>query len=563
MPINNINIQNLQKRTMGLEQFKSFAKGYDKKIDSNKDVWIYTRVSSKDQETNKSLKNQLESAQDFAKTKNFKVNSIFGGSYESANKEFTRKEFSKLYNEAKKTKVKPYAILINTLNRFSRTGGNGVGLATELIEVLGIHLIEVTTGKSTETEEGKLEIYNGLLQARKENLDRMKVTIPGMIQLLKEGNWLGKAPRGFDQFGTKVKNAKFHSNKQKIVINNEGKLLKKAWQWKLQGEKDFQIIKKLDDLGLTITKQTMSDMWRNPFYCGISAHKMLDGEVVKGNWEKMISEQDFLMVTEILKGNRFGYKHEKSNPNRPLNSFISCSNCGEKLTGYEAKKKSLHYYKCQVCKGGSINANTTIRSNGEGANNLFQELLAKYELSSNLKDVFKEQLKLTYETLNEEGEDENKIIEKELSKVEEELKKLKRRNALGEIEDKETYNELKTEFETKISDLKNNSMNNVSKISNLNNYVETSFEVVSNISKYWCSEDIETKKRIQELIFSEGLSLDIKNRLYLTKKTNVIFELTLDIVRDSEDSENKKPTILIGGSSFVAGTGLEPVTFGL
>lgn len=74
----------------------------------------------------------------------------------------------------------------------------------------------------------------------------------------------------------------------------------------------------------------------------------------------------------------------------PLNTFICCRTCGEKLTGYEAKKKNLHYYKCHVCIGGSINANTSIRSNGEGTNNLFQDLLAKHELSCSLKDAFKE-----------------------------------------------------------------------------------------------------------------------------------------------------------------------------
>jgi site-specific DNA recombinase len=563
MPINNNNIQNLQKRTMGLEQFKSFAKGYDKKVDSNKDVWIYTRVSSKDQESNKSLTVQLAHSKNYAIQNNYQVVSEYGGTYESASADYTRKEFVRLINEIKKSKIKPFAILLNTINRFSRTGGGGVSLAVMLVEELGVHLIDVSTGKNTITQQGRLEIYEGLLKAKQENIDRMKVTIPGMIQLLNDGNWLGKAPRGYDQYGTKVRKAKFHSDKQKIILNNEGKLLKKAWQWKLQGEKDFQIIKKLNDLGVAITKQAMSDMWRNPFYCGISAHKMLDGEVKKGNWEKMISEQDFLMVTEILKGNRFGYKQEKSNPNRPLNAFICCNTCGEKLTGYEAKKKGLHYYKCQVCKGGSINANTTMRSNGEGANNLFQNLLAKYELSRNLEALFKEQLKLTYGTLTEEGEDENKIIENELSKVEVELKNLKRRNALGEIDDKETYNELKTEFEAKINDLNKSKNNNSSKISNLNSYIENSFEVVANISKYWSSEDIETKKRIQELVFSDGLSLDIKNRTYLTKKTNVIFEMTLDIARDSEDSESKKPTNLIDGLGFVAGTGLEPVTFGL
>jgi len=30
---------------MGIEMFKSFAKGYDKEVKENKDVWIYTSVS--------------------------------------------------------------------------------------------------------------------------------------------------------------------------------------------------------------------------------------------------------------------------------------------------------------------------------------------------------------------------------------------------------------------------------------------------------------------------------------------------------------------------------------
>ena len=51
---------------------------------------------------------------------------------------------------------------------------------------------------------------------------------------------------------------------------------------------------------LVISKQRMSEMWRNPFYCGISTHRMLDGKVVKGKWEKLISEKDFLKVQEIL-----------------------------------------------------------------------------------------------------------------------------------------------------------------------------------------------------------------------------------------------------------------------
>ena len=548
---------------MGLEQFKSFAKGYDKKTELNKHVWIYTRVSSKDQESNKSLTTQVSNAKDYCLENNLIVVKTFGGTYESASGDFTRKEFKRLIDEVKKEKIKPHAILLNTISRFSRTGGGGVGLANELVEEFGVNLIEVSTGKSTETEDGKIEIYKGLLQARQENLDRLRVTIPGMKKFLQEGNWLGKSPKGYDTHGTRVKNHKFHNETQKIIINNDGKLLKKAWIWKLQGDKDYEIRKKLSELGLDMSKQAISSMWRNPFYCGVLVHKMLDGEVVYGKWEKLVTQQEFFIVQQILDGNNFGYKQDKSNPYRPLNGFIYCSTCDNRLTGYEVKKKGLHYYKCQHCKGVSINANTSIKSIDIGANNLFADLLTNFKLPEELLPVFKEQLILTYEMLTNDSKNDEEALKQNKSKLESEFKKLKRRFAMGEIDDKEIYNELKAEFEEKIFQINQKIGKLDSKLSNLEKYIDFSLDVSQNINKYWESEDIETKKRVQELVFPEGVSLDMSRRQYLTKNINVIFEMNRAIARVSEGSKNKKPTKKIGGSALVAGTGLEPVTFGL
>ena len=548
---------------MSLEQFKSFAKGYDKKEDPNKQVWIYTRVSSKDQETNKSLTTQIANAKDYCLANNYIVVKTFGGTYESASGDFTRKEFTRLIDEVKKEKNKPYAILLNTINRFSRTGGASVGLATELVEKYGVNLIDVSTGKSTITEDGKIEIYKGLLQARQENLDRLKITIPGMKKFLQEGNWLGKAPKGYDTHGTRVKNYKFHNDIQKIVVNAEGKQLKKAWKWKKQGDKDYEIRQKLSELGLDISKQALSSMWRNPFYCGVLVHKMLDGEVVYGKWEKLVTKQDFFIVQQILDGNNFGYKQDKSNPYRPLSGFINCYECGNRLTGYEVKKKGLHYYKCQQCKGGSINANTSLKSIDKGVNNLFAELLSNFKLPQELVPIFKEQLKLTYEMLTNDSNDEEEDLKKSKIKHDSELKKLKRRFAMGEIDDKEIYNELKAEFEEKIFQINEKIGKLDSKISNLEKYIDFSLDVSQNINKYWDSEDIETKKRVQELVFPDGVSLDMSGRQYLTTNINVIFEMSRAISRVPEGSGNKKPTKKIGGSALVAGTGLEPVTFGL
>jgi hypothetical protein len=106
-----------------------------------------------------------------------------------------------------------------------------------------------------------------------------------------------------------------------------------------------------------------------------------------------------------------------------------------------------------------------------------------------------------------------------------------------------------------------------SKISNLDKYIDMSVDVVSNISKYWGLNNIEVKKRTQELVFPEVLSLDIKNRRYLTKNVNLFFLISSALSMDTEGINDKKQPIsrllLSLPYGLVAGAGLEPATFGL
>jgi len=411
----------------------------------------------------------------------------------------------------------------------------------------------VSTGKSTETEDGKIEVYQGLLHAKKENLDRLRVTMPGMKKFLEEGNWLGRVPRGYDHWGTRVKGK--YSEVQKITLNSEGKILQQAWQWKLQGDRDYLIQERLGDLGLKkLNRQFISQMWRNPFYCGISSHKMLDGKVIYGNWEKLISEEDFLVVQHILNGgNRQSYKPDKANPERPLNAFIYCIDCGGKMCGYEVKKKNVHYYKCQQCKSATINANTTKGSKGIGANELFQNFLCRYSLPNRLSNLFKTQLKLTYETLNSESSNEAKQLKSELEKQNLTLKTLNKKYITDEDFDKEIYKELKAEMEAKINELTTKLEKTESKISNLDKYVQVSEVIAININKYWASDSLDTKRRVQELVFPEGLLVDVKKRTYLTKSVNCIFALCADLSRDAEGVNEKRQPISKLPLSSVAG----------
>jgi hypothetical protein len=112
-----------------------------------------------------------------------------------------------------------------------------------------------------------------------------------------------------------------------------------------------------------------------------------------------------------------------------------------------------------------------------------------------------------------------------LEKCETNLKRIKRNHALGDLE-KEIYLEVKSEMEGKINEISKKLHNGDGKLSNLNGYIDTAIKVVSNTSNYWASSDLPTKKRIHETMFPDGITIDVKNRTYLTKKVNLVFDLT-------------------------------------
>ena len=68
---------------------------------------------------------------------------------------------------------------------------------------------------------------------------------------------------------------------------------------------------------------------------------------------------------------------------------------------------------------------------------------------------------------------------------------------------------------------------------------------------------------MQKLVFPEGVVYDKENESYLTTKTNTFFELTHSISDSFALNKKGQTSNVLNLSSVVAGTGLEPVTFGL
>ena len=537
--------------------FGDFIPEDTKEVEENKDVWLYTRVSSKDQFANKSLSNQHDSGQGFCLESDYIITKQFGATYESASGDFTRTEFKKLIQSVRRAKKRPFAILIYKMSRFSRTGGQAIALATELIETLGVHLVEVSSGKNTFTERGKLEIYERLLKAREENIERLEMTMPGMIKFIEEGNRLGTVPRGYDHYGPRVKDMKRFSPTQKIVINEEGKILKKAWKLKANGLRNYEIQAFLKEHGVKMTDKQISAMWRKPYYCGIIIHKLTGDKIIEGNHEPIVSKKDFLKINKKLKEQTSTYSSNKEDENLPLNKFVKSFNCGYSYSGYIVKKKGIYYYKNNR-KGSKENINA--KKLHDSFIVLLQEIQVRDMISNNelvlsLKDKITELLK---------GDSvAQAITTKRLKEVETQLKNLKRKYmVLNEIT-KEDYEEFKPELESEKAELLSKMKNTVFNFSNLDETLKKAVKLAKSLALLWSEGAFRTKRAVQNMVFPEGILFDFKNKVSRTNRVNVIFTLTHLISGDFTKNKKGKEDKIINFPLVVAGTGLEPMTFGL
>ncbi len=543
---------------MDLKKFYRYKKlGKTQEItNKSKELWMYTRVSSKEQTKKKySIEGQISSIRDYANRNGYIITREHGGTYESAKGDLTRKEFKQLLDSVKKAKQKPYAIAIKFISRFSRSGGGAIGLVEELVNIVGVHLIETSTGLTTEDEKDRLEIYDKLLDSRRENMVRLERTLPAMKEFLEDGFWLGKPPRGYTMYGERVSNFNNRIQGQKVVINEDGRLLQKAWQWKSEGMSDADIrYKLLDKFHFKISKQNLSAMWRRPFYVGVSTNAMLEAPV-KGRWPALISMDIWDQVQRRLDGakRKSGYEKAPICEDRPLTGFIYCSECGAPITSYIAKKKKVHYYKCQHGKGGNMNAYTTPRSLKPGVNDSFIEFLTAFNLNDRNRRLLRAQIERLTQEHHQEKEKSVKALDKQLERLQQKLEKVNEKFLLSDSVDEVAYNKIKRKLEGEIREIEEQIEMTPENLSNQANLVDRALNFCQNISDNWASGDVHQKLKIQKALFPEGLIINPETRQYRTKKMNSLISVISDIAKDNKGSENKKATRKGGLSSTSSG----------
>jgi site-specific DNA recombinase len=526
-------------------RFGRFGKKEVKQSTSNLAV-MYTRVSGKGQfDKNESLETQRKSIEEYAKRNNLTIVSAFGDTYESA-KTDARKEFQRMLSFVNTSKGKISTILVYKMTRFSRTGGKAISIADELREKHGVHIKAVTEPIDTSNPNGVLFHDMQLLFGRWDNEQRKQVAMAGMKAKFEKGIWVVKPPQGYDIVRT--------SGERKIVVNAEGKKIKKAWEWKLMGMKNEEIILKLQSIGVKMYKQQLHKIFMNPFYCGLVSHGMLNGKVVEGVHEKMITKETFMKVNEVISSSpKFGVPHKAEDVNIPLKVFIKCSDCNQPFTGYIVKKKNLYYYKCRTngCK---------CNKSAKEMHRLFSEELEKYEVKPDLNDAIKIELESTYHELNKDSVEKEAILKARIVELTKDIETLEEKHFIKEEMPKETYERFRVKYTKEFDNIRKEMATCGISISNLKEMINEAVFICQNLRQLWQYGGIALKEALQNLLFPSGLVYDKKNGAFRTSEINFIIT---QIARHTGDFAiiKKGLSSLFEPKSLSADwTGLEPAT---
>jgi site-specific DNA recombinase len=527
-----------------LSLFKQFAPQAPKHFQEGNNAVIYTRVSSADQEDNTSLASQKRYCEKYAQKRGLNIVGYFGGTYESA-KTDDRKEFNRMLTFVKRSKNVNY-VIVYSYERFSRSGIAGASIADDLLKKYGVITLATTQELDPTTPSGSFQQKILFLFGQMDNELRRDKVVTGMRELLMKGYWVWAPPRGYKDLN------KGKATERRLVVNEEGKILKKAYEWKAYHQlPTVEISRRLKRLGVDISEKRLVNLFLNPFYCGLITSKMLPGQVIEGRHEPLISKELFLAVHNIRQEKRTqGFVHDKDNENLPLKVFTKCDKCGQTMTGYLAKMKGIYYYKCRT-KGCKVNRSA------KGMHELFRNVLKTFQIGNEEVDIIKVQLEEQMAVFFKSQMENATSLKTKLTEIRKKLNAIEERFVIGEI-DRGLYEKFRPKYEKECFEIEQELNKTGGYSSNLKKVIDFAVKICRNPFLLWDSSDLNSKRLFQNLLFPEGIYYNRELDIVRTPRINSFFSPIPELARVL-DGQKKRDSIKIDKiPAWVAPPGIEP-----
>lgn len=486
---------------------------------------IMCRVSSEEQAKGYSLDVQFEQLTRYCDRNSISIVKHYREDHSAKN--FNRPEFKNFLQFVKKNKGEVDLLLITSWDRFSRNLTDSLVMLRSL-EKYGVKVqaIEQPIDMSIPENKAMLAIFLAIPEI---DNDRRSIKIRGGIRgSLKAGRWCRQAPIGY-------KNTRDQQNKPIIIPADSALHIKYIFEQialgKLQSELRQEIYKK----GIKISRSNFSKLLRNPIYMGKIIVPKSEEEpmlIIDGIHDAIISENLYFEVQQMLSYNNKIRKlpvYKSLREELPLRGLLSCSKCGEKLTGSRSKSATgnhYFYYHCNYC--------SNERYPMDLVNDTFESILDDFTFIEESKKIYQLMVKDLLAIDAKEAKLKHTQLVKTLNDVLIRIEKLQDLFIDGKIEHKQYSDTLARYTAQKFS--LTDQINNIKKMdSDYLNWLKNGIDAFSNLKIHYANAAIRDKQQLISSIFPEKFEFDGKKC-----RTTRINDVLRCILLINNDLKNKK-----------------------
>lgn len=461
---------------------------------------VYCRVSSAEQVENTSLESQEERCKEYAGRENIKVVKVFVEKGESA-KTADRTEFKKALQFCGEKKKDIDYFIVYKLDRFARNQEDHVTMQA-ILKKCGISLRSATE-PINETSVGRL--MEGVLSsfAEFDNNVRTERSKGGMLEKLKQGVWVWRAPLGYYR-PHKGSNIAPEPQTAPYIQLAFGEWSKGSYTYESLAEhlsgRGFRTT-----TGKLPTAQFMEKIIKNSIYCGIM--RVWDADF-EGVYEPIISRELFEQCQAGHREKDPLVHRSKNNPMFPLRRMCACAECGKPLTGSSSRGRRgvrypYYHHPKQDCAKARFIPKETFEQ-------LFVEFLDEITPSEKYERSFKAIVTDIWQSNYKKFNEDNDKTGKEIKTLEQERQKVFDLHRSGTYSDKE-FLEQKRITNEKIYQKRRLLQDNHIEEFDMEEALNYCFQFVRGTSKVWLRmRDGNTGHllRFQKQVFPERISFD-------------------------------------------------------
>ena len=487
---------------------------------------IMCRVSSEEQAKGYSLDVQLEQLTKYCDRNSISIVKQYREDHSAKN--FNRPEFQNFLKFIKKNKGEVDLLLITSWDRFSRNLTDSL-LMLRTLEKHGVKVqaIEQPIDMSIPENKAMLAIYLAIPEI---DNDRRSIKIKGGIRgSLKAGRWCRQAPIGY-------KNTRDKQNKPIIIPDHRAFHIKYIFEQialgKLQSELKQEIYKK----GIKISRSNFSKLLRNPIYMGKIIVPNSDEEpmtIIDGIHDAIISENLYFEVQQMLTSNNKIRKlpvYKSLREELPLRGLLSCSKCGEKLTGSRSKSATgnhYFYYHCNFC--------SNERYPMDLVNGTFESILGDFTFNKSAKEIYQLMVKDLLSVDAKDSKLKQDQLVKNLNDVLARIEKLQDLFVDNKIEHKQ-YSDTMARYTAQKYNLAEEINNNKKGNSDYLNWLKNGVDALDNLKTHYVNSAIRDKQQLISSIFPEKFEFDGKK--CRTTRINDVLRVILQIDRDLKNEKS-------------------------